>query len=87
MNKRQSEEEQHWLVRPSTIRRLWQVFVVVLALTVIAQFFVPIHDYFVVDGWFGFYAIFGFFSCELMVLAAKVLGFVLKRPDTYYDDE
>ncbi|MGM0633292.1 MAG: hypothetical protein ACQETO_08955 [Pseudomonadota bacterium] len=81
-----NENELHWLVRPSTIRKLWRIFAAVLALTVMAQFLVDIHDYFGVDGWFGFYALFGFLSCLAMVVFAKLLGYVLKRPDTYYDD-
>jgi hypothetical protein len=79
-------EQLHWLVRPKTIRLLWWIFGVILALTVAAQFFIHLHEYFTVDGWFGFYAVFGFVSCLGMVLFAKVLGFVLKRPDTFYDD-
>lgn len=78
--------EPHWLVRPSTIRQLWIGFAVVLALTVLAQLFVPIPDYFTVDGWFSFYAVFGFVTCIAMVVFAKLLGYLLKRPDTYYDD-
>ncbi|MDO9475592.1 MAG: hypothetical protein Q7L07_02680 [Pseudohongiella sp.] len=76
----------HWLVRPSTIRLLWWIFGVILALTVIAQIFIHLHDYFTLDGFFGFYAIFGFVSCLAMVVFAKLLGVFLKRPDTYYDD-
>ncbi|MEX0738432.1 MAG: hypothetical protein WD071_03725 [Pseudohongiella sp.] len=76
----------HWLVRPDTIRKLWWGFGVILALTVAAQFVVDVHDYFTVDGWFAFYAIFGFVSCLAMVVFAKVLGMFLKRPDTYYDE-
>lgn len=76
----------HWLVRPKTIRLLWLGFAIILAMTVAAQLFVHVHDYFTVDGWFAFYAIFGFVSCLGMVVFAKVLGWFLKRPDTYYDD-
>jgi hypothetical protein len=76
----------HWLVRPSTIRLLWWIFGVILTLTVIAQIFIDLYDYFTLDGFFGFYAIFGFVSCLAMVVFAKLLGVFLKRPDTYYDD-
>ncbi len=79
-------EEPHWLVRPGTIRLLWWIFSGVLALTVALQIWIHLHAYFGVDGWFGFYAAFGLLSCVAMVLFAKLLGFVLKRPDTYYDD-
>ncbi|MEQ9465714.1 MAG: hypothetical protein RJQ10_18785 [Haliea sp.] len=77
--------DNHWLTRPATIRRLWIIGYVTLAATVALQWFVPIHGYFGVDGWFGFGALFGFFSCVLMVFGAKLLGALLKRPDTYYD--
>jgi|SRR5690554_1624838 len=76
----------HWLVRPETIRKLWIGFIIVLAITVVAQLFVPVPDYFTVDGWFSFYAVFGFLTCLAMVVFAKLLGYLLKRPDTYYDD-
>jgi len=78
--------ESNWLIRPKSIKLLWWVFSAILAITVLAQTFVHIHDYFTVDGWFAFYAIYGFVSCLGMVVFAKVLGVFLKRPDTYYDD-
>ena len=79
-----SDEQLHWLVRPATIRKLWIGFGVVLALVVLAQTVIYIKGYFGVDGWFGFGAIYGFGSCLLMVLVAKLLGVVLKRPEDYY---
>ncbi len=80
------EPKEHWLVRPETIRKLWWGFSVVLALTVIAQLAIYVKGYFVVDGWFGFGAVYGFASCVLMVLFAKALGVVLKRPNDYYKE-
>lgn len=79
-------DNDHWLVRPATIRKLWVSFVVVLALTVLAQLVIVIKGYFVVDGWLGFGAIFGFLCCVAMVLVAKGLGLLIKRPESYYDD-
>ena len=76
----------HWLVRPATVRRLWVGFSVVLALTVLGQLVIGIKGYFGVDGWFGFAAGFGFLCCLVMVLVAKGLGVLLKRPEDYYDD-
>jgi hypothetical protein len=65
--------ESNWLIRPKTIKLLWWVFSVILAITVFAQIFVH-----------AFFAIYGFVSCLGMVLFAKLLGVFLKRPDTYY---
>jgi len=79
-----SNQDDHWLVRPKTIRLLWQIFSAVLALTVIAQFFIYIKGYVGIDSWLGFGAGFGFLACVAMVLFAKLLGKVLKRDQDYY---
>jgi hypothetical protein len=77
--------DDHWLTRASTIRRLWVIFIIVLAATVLADLFVSHHPYFGLEGTFGFGAWFGFASCVAMILFAKGLGVLLKRPDSYYD--
>ena len=77
-------DESHWLTRPATIKKLWWIFSGILALTVLAQLLWYVKGYFTVDGWFGFGAVYGFVSCLIMVLVAKGLGFVLKRPNDYY---
>ena len=80
------DETQHWLVRPRTIRRLWIGFAVVLSLLVLGDIFIHPHAMFGIDGTFGFYAWYGLLTCMAMVLLAKALGLLLKRPDTFYDD-
>ena len=77
--------DDHWLVRDSTIRLLWIIFAAVLVATVLMDLAIAHHPYFGLDGTFGFGAWFGFVSCAAMVIFAKALGAVLKRPDTYYD--
>lgn len=76
----------HWLVRATTVRLLWLLFILVLMLTVSAQLVFKVKGYFGVDGWFGFGAVFGFLACLILVLLAKLLGAVLKRRQDYYDD-
>ena len=77
-------EDNAWLARPSTIRLLWRIFAVVLAVAVAAQLLFKVKGYFGIDGWLGFGAVFGFLSCVAMVLFAKALGRVLKRSENYY---
>lgn len=79
--------DQHWLVRPGSIRVLWRVFIAILALTVIAELFIKHEAYFGIDGYFAFNAWFGLLACAGLILFAKGLGAFLKRPDDYYDDE
>jgi hypothetical protein len=80
------EAQKHWLVRRATIRQLWIWGGVLLALLIIADLFVHGHPVFGIDGMFAFYAWYGLLSCIAMVLFAKVLGTVLKRPEDYHGD-
>jgi sterol desaturase/sphingolipid hydroxylase (fatty acid hydroxylase superfamily) len=80
-------KEKHWLVRPQTVRRLWFGFGAVLVLLVLLDFFGTHQAKFTLDGWFGFYAVFGFLACIVLVFGSKALGLLLKRPDDYYDRE
>jgi hypothetical protein len=80
------DDNDHWLTRPASIRKLWIGFSAVLAMTVVAQLVIGIKGYFGVDSMFGFAAAFGFFSCVAMVLLAKAIGALLKRPEDYYHD-
>lgn len=80
-----STPDNHWLTRPATVRKLWWGGSAVLLITVLLQLLIPVKGYFGIDGWFGFGAGFGFLCCVLMVIVAKLLGGVLKRPDDYYD--
>jgi hypothetical protein len=77
-------EDDAWLARPSTIRRLWRVFAVVLVLVLAAQLLFPVKGKFGLDGWLSFGAVFGFLSCLGMVLVARALGSVVKRDEDYY---
>lgn len=76
----------HWLARPRTIRWLWRIFVAILALTVIAQLVVEVHPPFELEGVFGFNALYGFIACAALILVARGIGVLLKRPDGYYRD-
>ncbi len=79
------DREAYWLVRPRTIRSLWIVFIVILATTVLADFLIDHQGEFSIDGTIGFYAWYGFLSCVCLVLLARALGVILKRPVDYYD--
>ena len=79
-------KDDHWLVRPATIRLLWIVFIAVLAVTVAAGFWLPGEPHFQIEQLFGFNAIYSFLVCAAMILGAKALGVLLKRRDTYYEE-
>lgn len=79
--------QDHWLARESSIRLLWRGFIAVLALTVLAEFAVQMHPRFEIEGLPAFGAWYGFLACAGMILFAKLLGALLKRPDRYYGED
>ena len=78
------DDKTHWLDEPRNVKHLWRGFLVVLALTVLAEWVVHLHPHFEVESVFGFHAGFGFMVCAAMIVVAKALARVLKRPDSYY---
>lgn len=74
----QGQNDNHWLTRPQTVRKLWIGFAIVLTSIVVLEFFIE------VPGSFGFGAWYGFAVCVAMVLAARILAWLLKRPEDYY---
>ena len=65
---------------------LWIGFRRVLVAVVMADRLHRASPAFRLEAIFGFGAWFGFVSCVALVLLAKALGAVLKRPDGYYDE-
>ena len=82
----QKPDSDHWLVRPKTIRLIWIWSIIILVLLVLGDFLFHHHSYFGLDGTFGFGAWYGFISCIVLVVGSKLVGLILKRPDTYYDE-
>ncbi len=80
-----NEHDKHWLLRKRNIHKLWIVFIAILVATVVAGFFVHQHEVFGIEDSFAFYAWYGFITCVGMVVFAKLLGLLLKRPEDYYE--
>jgi len=77
--------DKHWLDEPRNVRLVWRLFIGVLVLTVAAEVAVHLHPHFGIDSIFGFHAWFGFLACVAMIVVAKGIGLLLKRPETYYE--
>lgn len=65
---------------------MWRMFIAVLAVTVLVEPVVQKHPHFELERFFGSYALYGFLACAALILIAKAMGALLKRPDGYYDD-
>ena len=84
------DERRHVWDDPANVRRLIQAFFVSCFLMLCLDFVVHRHPSFEhgelpIETWFGFYAIYGFVACVLLVLIAKQLRKVLMRPEDYYE--
>ena len=73
-----------WLYRAESRRWLGLAAAVVLLASLLAQLLIPVEAHFALDGGYGFYAAFGLIACAVMVFAARLLGLLVKRPETYY---
>ena len=80
------DEPEHWFVRKSTILWIWIVSIVILAIVTLLDFVIHKHSHFELEDGFGFGSWYGFVACLALVVGAKLLGMILKRPDGYYDD-
>ncbi len=64
-----------------------RLFAILLIASLVAQFFVHIHDHFGLDGTMFFHAWYGFLACVVIVIVSKLLGKILKRHDDYYEKD
>lgn len=79
---------------PKNVRKVIRIFVVVcVVLFLLDGLFFILHKHlsfqeglFRLEGWFGFYGIYGFVACVFLVLAAKyLLRKLVRRKEDYYD--
>ncbi len=87
--RKRDDEPEHWLEKPSTVRMLWIIQIVVLAVLVLIDVtLVEHHPHFEADESVAFYAWYGFVTCVVMVVGSKYgVALFLKRRDTYYDGD
>jgi len=79
------QQKQYWLDSKDNVTKVYRGVWIACALLLGAELFVHLHGHFAVEEWFGFYGFFGFIGCVGLVLGAKALRVVLKRPEDYYD--
>jgi len=79
------QEKQHLFDKPENIRRLLRLLYLACALLLAADLFIHRHVTHPWESLWGFFALFGFVACVLLVLLARQLRKILKRPEDYYD--
>lgn len=85
------QKQKHWLYREKNHRTLWYILIGLMSLSLIPELFMHHHASFEdlgihLDAQPGFYPWFGFVSCAIVVLFAKLFSFILKRKEDYYDE-
>jgi len=70
---------------PKNVRRVIYALYAACGISIAAEFLVDRHVDHPLEAIFGFYAIYGFVACVLLVLIAKELRKVLMRGEDYYD--
>jgi hypothetical protein len=80
-----SDDRRYWLDDPGNVtklyRGLWILGILLVALDVVLHR----HDDLGFAESYGFYAFYGFVACVSLVLAAKLLRRLVKRPEDYYE--
>ncbi len=73
-----------WLDSKRNVKRVVLGLYLVSAGLFVADFLYKKKTYLLVEDIPGFYALYGFFMCAALVICAKAMRVVLKRPDDYY---
>ncbi|MDH3948944.1 MAG: hypothetical protein OEU74_08285 [Gammaproteobacteria bacterium] len=79
------QQKQYLFDKPRNVNRLLRGFYLVCTVLLILDFVLHRH---VIHSWEnipGFYALFGFVACVLLVLIAKEMRKVVMRKEDYYD--
>lgn len=84
----QMDEELAMFDKPQNVKRLLRVFFISVVLLLLVDLVYHRHTVFPWEGWFGFYAVFGFVACVVLVIVAKyVLRPIVMRNEDYYDKQ
>jgi hypothetical protein len=71
--------------KPKNIKMMRRIFYTTLVVLVALDLFISKHPEFPMEKIPGFYALYGFIACVLIVAVSKTLGLLLKKKGDYYD--
>ena len=80
------KSKRHIFDDPRNVKRAIYALYGVCALWLLGDFVIERHADHPWEALFGFYPLYGFGACVLLVLIAKQMRKVLMRKDDYYDD-
>ena len=71
--------------KPENVKRFLRFFYASLVVLLIVDFFIHKHADFPWEAATDFFAVYGFFSCVLLIFIAKILRLLIKRDENYYE--
>ena len=77
--------KKYWLDKPRNVKKLLIILYVVCALLLLTEVFYHKHAIISLEESFGFYGIYGFVACVILVLIAKEMRRLLGREEDYYE--
>ncbi len=80
-----TSDRPRWLDRPRNVTYLVYVLYAACATLLLAELGIDKQAHFAFENRFGFYAAFGFGAYVVIVLAAKGLRHLIRRPEDYYE--
>lgn len=80
-----SKAKTYWLDRKENVTKVYWAVWIICGVLLLIDPLIHKHEEFGFAEWFGFFGFFGFVACVGLVLTAKMLRRVLKRPEDYYE--
>jgi len=85
-NNTNQEEKKYIFDNPKNLKRLLTVFYSLCVVFFALDIFVYKHIYFYSEKWPGFYSVYGFVACVVLVLVSKyILRPLVMRKEDYYE--
>lgn len=77
----------HFFDKPENVRRILYALYTICGILVALDFIVHRHIYHSWEKLWGFYPLYGFIGCVLLVVVAKGMRVFLMRAEDYYDKD
>lgn len=79
-------KDKGWFFDPRNVRKILWALYIVCGLLLAIDLVYHRHGEFEFEELFGFYGLYGFGACVVLVLVAKELRKLLSRPEDYYGE-
>jgi hypothetical protein len=80
-------EKHYWLDQPKNIKLILRILYVICAGLLVAELIIHRHAIHSWEDLFGFYALYGFIGCVVLVLVAKEMRKLVMRKEDYYEQK